>query len=360
MRLYVCGPTVYDYIHIGNGRPIVVFDVLFRLLRHVYGADHVLYARNITDVEDKINARALEEGISIQALTERTTAAFHEDVEALLALPPTYEPRATQHVAGMIAIMRDLEAKGHAYEAEGHLLFSVASAPDYGLLSGSNRDEMIAGARVEVAPYKKDPADFVLWKPSGENEPGWDSPWGWGRPGWHTECVAMSAHHLGETFDIHGGGVDLVFPHHENELVQATLQPRQGVRAPVDAQRLRRGGRREDVEVPRQLHHPEAASRRGLSRRGRSAWRCCRPTTGRRSISPARRSTSARRSSTGSTRPCAGPGDGTGDGGGEGGRAGERSRGPGRRPEHAGGAGRAARPGLGPEPGLKRRRSGRG
>ncbi len=222
VRMYVCGPTVYDFIHIGNGRPLVVFDVLFRLLRHIYGPDHVTYARNITDVEDKINARAKEEGVAIEALTARTTQAFHEDVEALGALPPSHEPRATQYIAGMVAMMETLIEKGHAYEAEGHVLFSVRSMADYGKLSRLNRDEIIDGARVEVAPYKRDPADFVLWKPSGPDLPGWDSPWGRGRPGWHIECSVMAKSLLGETFDIHGGGLDLVFPHHENEVAQST------------------------------------------------------------------------------------------------------------------------------------------
>ncbi len=221
VRMYVCGPTVYDFAHIGNARPVVVFDVLFRLLRHVYGPDHVTYARNITDVEDKINNRATEEGTTIQELTERTTRAFHADMAALGALPPTIEPRATQHIGQMIAMMAALIEKGHAYAAEGHVLFSVTSMDSYGRLSGRNRDEMIAGARVEVAPYKKDPADFVMWKPSGDDQPGWDSPWGRGRPGWHIECSAMSQTHLGDSFDIHGGGLDLIFPHHENEIAQS-------------------------------------------------------------------------------------------------------------------------------------------
>ena len=221
VRMYVCGPTVYDFAHIGNARPVVVFDVLFRLLRHVYGDGQVTYARNITDVEDKINARATEEGTSIKELTERTTDAFHADMAALGALPPSVEPRATDHIDQMIAMMAALIEKGHAYAAEGHVLFSVPSMEAYGKLSGRNRDEMIAGARVEVAPYKRDPADFVLWKPSNEDQPGWDSPWGRGRPGWHIECSAMSEEHLGPTFDIHGGGLDLVFPHHENEIAQS-------------------------------------------------------------------------------------------------------------------------------------------
>lgn len=221
VRIYVCGPTVYDFAHIGNARPVVVFDVLFRLLRHVYGDTHVTYVRNITDVDDKILTAADEQQRSISDITESTTAAFHEDMDALGALRPTIEPRATGHIGQMIAMIEDLVEKGHAYVAEGHVLFSVPSMEDYGQLSRRSRDDLVAGARVEVAPYKKDPADFVLWKPSAENQPGWESPWGRGRPGWHIECSAMSAEHLGETFDIHGGGQDLVFPHHENELAQS-------------------------------------------------------------------------------------------------------------------------------------------
>ena len=221
VRMYVCGPTVYDHAHIGNARPIIVFDVLFRLLRQIYGADHVAYVRNITDVDDKINARAAERGISIRELTEETYGIFRDDVAALGALLPTQEPRATEHIAEMLAIIERLIASGHAYAAEGHVLFSVPSMPDYGMLSRRTLDDMIAGARVEVAPYKRDATDFVLWKPSAEDEPGWDSPWGRGRPGWHIECSAMSWKHLGERFDIHGGGIDLVFPHHENEIAQS-------------------------------------------------------------------------------------------------------------------------------------------
>ena len=221
VRLYVCGPTVYDYAHIGNARPAVVFDVLFRLLRHVYGADCVTYARNITDVEDKIIAKAKETGEAIDSVTARTTRAYHEDMAALGTLPPTVEPRATGHIPEMVAMIARLIESGHAYAAEGHVLFSVTSMADYGRLSGRSRDDMIAGARVEVAPYKKDPADFVLWKPSTEDQPGWDSPWGRGRPGWHIECSAMSEAHLGAHFDIHGGGQDLIFPHHENEIAQS-------------------------------------------------------------------------------------------------------------------------------------------
>jgi len=217
--MYVCGPTVYDFAHIGNARPMVVFDVLSRLLRQIY--PNVCYVRNITDVDDKINAAAIERGESIADITQRTTAAFHQDMASLNILPPDVEPRATHHIPEMIDIIRTLVNKGHAYEAEGHVLFSVASFPDYGKLSRRNQDEMLAGARVEVAPYKRDSGDFVLWKPSDEKTPGWESPWGFGRPGWHIECSAMSAKYLGKVFDIHGGGQDLVFPHHENELAQS-------------------------------------------------------------------------------------------------------------------------------------------
>jgi cysteinyl-tRNA synthetase len=228
VRMYVCGPTVYDFAHIGNARPAIVFDVLFRLLRHIYGAEHVAYARNITDVDDKINARAADEGVPIRELTGRTAAQYHADVAALGCLPPTFEPRATEYVSkpdaseDMIRMIGRLIARGHAYEAEGHVLFSVATDPNYGKLARRSIEEMRAGARVEVAPYKRDPMDFVLWKPSSGSEPGWDSPWGFGRPGWHLECSAMSAALLGEVFDIHGGGIDLVFPHHENEVAQST------------------------------------------------------------------------------------------------------------------------------------------
>ena len=224
VRMYVCGPTVYDFAHIGNARPVIVFDVLFRLLRHVYGEKHVTYVRNVTDVDDKINARATERGISIRELTEETYRNFKEDVAALGCLPPTVEPRATEHVEEMRALIERLVKSGHAYVAEDHVLFLVASMKEYGKLSNRSLDEMIAGARVEVAPFKKDPMDFVLWKPSGPDEPAWPSPSGIkrsGRPGWHIECSAMSWKHLGEIFDIHGGGIDLVFPHHENEIAQS-------------------------------------------------------------------------------------------------------------------------------------------
>jgi cysteinyl-tRNA synthetase len=220
VRMYVCGPTIYDSAHIGNARPLIVFDLLFRLLREIYGAEHVTYVRNITDVDDKINARAAERGISIRQLTEETNAIFQADAKALGCLEPTAQPRATEHIPAMIAIVERLIAAGHAYRADGHVLFDVPSMPDYGELSRRSLDEMVAGARVEVAPYKKGPMDFVLWKPSSPDEPGWESPWGRGRPGWHLECSAMSFEYLGEIFDIHGGGIDLVFPHHENEIAQ--------------------------------------------------------------------------------------------------------------------------------------------
>jgi cysteinyl-tRNA synthetase len=233
VRMYVCGPTVYDFAHIGNARPLIVFDVLFRLLRHLYRPEHVTYVRNITDVDDKINARAAEEypGLplnqAIREVTTRTEVQFHEDVAALGCLTPTFEPRATEFISrrdlpeDMIRLIGKLIETGHAYAADGHVLFNVPSMPDYGRLSNRSLDEMIAGARVEVAPYKRDPMDFVLWKPSKAGEPAWPSPWGPGRPGWHIECSAMAGALLGETFDIHGGGIDLIFPHHENEIAQS-------------------------------------------------------------------------------------------------------------------------------------------
>ena len=219
VRLYVCGPTVYDYVHIGNARPVVAFDVLYRLLKRRY--PKVTYVRNITDIDDKIMTRAAENNEPIERLTERTAAAYQSDMGRLGALSPEVEPRATQYVGEMIALIERLVERGHAYPAEGHVLFSVPSMEDYGRLSRRSRDELIAGARVEVAPYKKDAADFVLWKPSTDTQAGWPSPWGRGRPGWHIECSAMSAAHLGETFDIHAGGLDLIFPHHENEIAQS-------------------------------------------------------------------------------------------------------------------------------------------
>jgi cysteinyl-tRNA synthetase len=230
VRMYVCGPTVYDRAHIGNARPVVVFDTLYRLLRHVYGADHVTYVRNFTDVDDKINATALARQqagdarpleVLIHERTEETIRWYHEDMDALGALRPTFEPRATAYIPQMIAMIETLIANGHAYAANGHALFRVRSYKDYGALSGRSVDDMIAGARVEVAPFKEDPMDFVLWKPSSGDEPGWDSPWGRGRPGWHIECSAMSHELLGASFDIHGGGLDLQFPHHENEIAQS-------------------------------------------------------------------------------------------------------------------------------------------
>jgi cysteinyl-tRNA synthetase len=234
VRMYVCGPTVYDFAHIGNARPVIVFDVLFRLLRHLYGADHVTYVRNITDVDDKINDRAARDfpGLplneAIRKVTEKTANQFDADVAALGSLRPTFEPRATDFVlpradgkVDMVTLIKQLIARGHAYEAGGEVLFDTASMPDYGALSGRKLDEQRPGARVAVDAHKKSPLDFVLWKQSSGDEPGWESPWGRGRPGWHIECSAMSAAYLGEVFDIHGGGIDLIFPHHENELAQS-------------------------------------------------------------------------------------------------------------------------------------------
>ncbi|MBA2780681.1 cysteine--tRNA ligase [Billgrantia kenyensis] len=220
VTLYVCGPTVYNFAHIGNARPAVVFDVLARLLRQRY--PQVVYARNFTDVDDKINAAAAAAGVPIGTITERYIRAYHEDMQALGVLAPDLEPRVTDHISAIIELIETLLARGHAYEAEGHVLFHVASYPDYGKLSRRRPEDMLAGARVEVAPYKRDPLDFVLWKPSTEDQPGWDSPWGRGRPGWHVECSAMIGRHLGHTIDIHGGGQDLIFPHHENEIAQGT------------------------------------------------------------------------------------------------------------------------------------------
>jgi cysteinyl-tRNA synthetase len=234
VRMYVCGPTVYDFAHIGNARPLIVFDVLFRLLRHIYGADHVTYVRNVTDVDDKINARAAERGVSIRDLTEETYEKFKKDVKAIKCEPPTIEPRATEHIEEMKALIERLVKSKNAYIAEDNVLFNVPSMPDYGQLSKRPLDEMIAGARVEVVPYKKDPQDFVLWKPSKPGEPSWPSPAGIktpGRPGWHIECSAMAWKHLGETFDIHGGGIDLVFPHHENEIAQSRCAFHTGIMA---------------------------------------------------------------------------------------------------------------------------------
>jgi cysteinyl-tRNA synthetase len=221
VRMYVCGPTVYDYAHIGNARPVVVFDTLFRLLRHIYGTGHVTYVRNVTDVDDKIIKAAAENDEPIAALTARTAQAYQDDMAALNALRPTHEPRATGHIPHMVALIETLIAKDFAYAADDHVLFHVPAMATYGQLSRRSLDDMIAGARVEVAPYKKHPADFVMWKPSTPEQPGWDSPWGRGRPGWHIECSAMAKDLLGVTFDIHGGGQDLIFPHHENEIAQS-------------------------------------------------------------------------------------------------------------------------------------------
>ncbi len=221
ITMYVCGPTVYGRAHIGNARPAVVFDTLARLIRHEFGESSLVYARNVTDVDDKILAAAEAEGVDPSVITERYERFYLEDMGALGVQPPTIAPHATQEIAQMIAMIARLIELGHAYEAQGHVLFSVPSDPDYGSLSKRDREAMVAGARVEVAPYKRDPADFVLWKPSDEGVIGWDSPWGRGRPGWHTECSAMIVRHLGETIDIHGGGLDLIFPHHENEIAQS-------------------------------------------------------------------------------------------------------------------------------------------
>ncbi len=220
VRMYVCGPTVYDRAHLGNARPVVVFDVLYRLLKHVYNGK-VTYVRNFTDVDDKINAKAAETGRDIRNITDETIAWYHEDMDALGALRPDHEPRATEYIGPMVAMITDLIEKGHAYAAEGHVLFDVNSYNAYGALSGRKLEDMRAGERVEVADYKRDPMDFVLWKPSTGEQPGWESPWGYGRPGWHIECSAMSLDLLGESFDIHGGGLDLQFPHHENEIAQS-------------------------------------------------------------------------------------------------------------------------------------------
>ena len=221
VRMYVCGPTVYDRAHIGNARPVIIFDILFRLLRYKYGEKYVNYARNFTDVDDKINASALRTGRTIREITNETIKWFISDMQALGNLEPSYSPRATEYIEQMISMNMELLNKGYAYEAENHLIFEVHKYKNYGSLSGRSIDDMIAGARVEVAPYKKNPMDFILWKPSEANEPGWDSPWGYGRPGWHIECSAMSREIFGSKFDIHGGGLDLAFPHHENEIAQS-------------------------------------------------------------------------------------------------------------------------------------------
>lgn len=221
VRMYVCGPTVYDRAHIGNARPVVVFDILYRLLRHKYGVTFVSYARNFTDVDDKINVKAISTGRSIREITDETIGWYNKDMAALGALEPNHTPRATEYIAEMIEMIKELIKKGHAYSSNDHVLFDVNSYESYGMLSRRSVDDMIAGARVEVAPYKRNPMDFVLWKPSNNEQPGWESPWGFGRPGWHIECSAMARSLFGEKFDIHGGGLDLQFPHHENEIAQS-------------------------------------------------------------------------------------------------------------------------------------------
>ncbi len=266
VRMYVCGPTVYDFAHIGNARPVIVFDVLYRLLRHLYGPEHVTYVRNITDVDDKINARAARDfpGLplneAIRRVTEKTADQFHADVKALGCLEPTVEPRATDNIEGMQTLIGSLLQNRHAYTAAGEVLFDVSSMPDYGQLSKRPLEDNQAGARVAVDAHKKNAADFVLWKQSSAEEPGWESPWGRGRPGWHIECSAMSERYLGSVFDIHGGGLDLIFPHHENEIAQISLRPRHGDDGQrVDAQRVSAGRGAEDVEEPRQLRHDQLA-----------------------------------------------------------------------------------------------------
>lgn len=221
IRMYVCGPTVYDYAHVGNARPVIVFDTLFRIIQHSYGSENVTYVRNITDVDDKIIEAANSNNEEISVLTERTIKYFHEDASYIGALSPTIEPKATDHIREMIEMIESLIQKGYAYEVDGNVLFSSSKFDQYGKLSGKNIEELVAGARVNVEDFKNEPSDFILWKPSKDNEPGWESPWGIGRPGWHIECSAMSKKYLGETFDIHGGGQDLIFPHHENEIAQS-------------------------------------------------------------------------------------------------------------------------------------------
>ena len=253
VSMYVCGPTVYNYAHIGNARPVVVFDCLYRVLKARYS--EVRYARNITDIDDKIIHAAQEQGVDITAVSEEFTEKYREDMAALNALAPTVEPKATEHIEEMISLTQRLVETGHAYESDGHVLFAVESMQSYGALSGRKLDDMMAGARVEVADYKRHAGDFVLWKPSTDSEPGWDSPWGRGRPGWHLECSAMIRAHLGESIDIHGGGRDLIFPHHENERGSVLLRLRGRFCPPLDAQRLRGHGWRKDVQVTGQYPH---------------------------------------------------------------------------------------------------------
>ena len=283
ITMYVCGPTVYGRAHIGNARPAVVFDTLARLIRHEFGEKSLVYARNVTDVDDKIIASAEKEGVDPSVITERYERHYLEDMGALGVIPPDIAPHATQEIPAMIAMIERLIETGHAYEAMGHVLFSVPSNPDYGALSRRDREAMLAGARVEVAPYKRDPADFVLWKPSDEGVVGWDSPWGSGRPGWHVECSAMIERHLGETIDIHGGGLDLIFPHHENEVAQSRCA-HGGL--PLARYWVHNGfvdmGSREDVQVAGQYRHSGGASGAGPQAARRCGWRCCRRITGSR------------------------------------------------------------------------------
>jgi len=311
VRMYVCGPTVYDYAHIGNARPVIVFDVLYRLLRHLYGESHVTYVRNITDVDDKINDRAARDypdlalNDAIRKVTESTAAQFHSDVAALGCLPPTVEPRATEHIGEMREIIERLVKGGFAYVAEDHVLFSTvgmtmhASAlrerginfPHYGELSNRTLADMIAGARVEVAPYKKAPTDFVLWKPSKDGEPGWSSPCGikvQGRPGWHIECSAMSWKHLGEVFDIHGGGIDLVFPHHENEVAQSTCAFGHNVMANVFMHNgfLQVEGQKMSKSLGNFCDDQRTTGDREI-RRPFMVWRCAAPCDAAHALSPA-------------------------------------------------------------------------
>ena len=278
ITMYVCGPTVYGRAHIGNARPAVVFDTLARLIRHEFGADSLVYARNVTDVDDKIIASAEAEGVDPSVITERYERFYLEDMGALGVAPPTVAPHATREIAPMVAMIERLIERGHAYEAQGHVLFSVPSDPDYGVLSRRDREQMIAGARVEVAPYKRDPADFVLWKPSPDGVIGWESPWGRGRPGWHIECSAMIRAHLGETIDIHGGGLDLIFPHHENEIAQSRCAH---AGAPLARFWVHNGfvdmGAEKMSKSLGNIITPPICWRKGIAAR-RCGWRCCRRT----------------------------------------------------------------------------------
>lgn len=296
VRMYVCGPTVYDRAHLGNARPVIVFDVLYRLLRHVYGPQHVTYVRNFTDVDDKINARAATSGRSIGEITAETTQWYLDDMAAVGALEPDHMPRATQYIPQMVAMIRGLMDEGYAYEAEGHVLFRVREYAEYGALSGRSVDDMIAGARVEVAPYKEDPMDFVLWKPSDEDTPGWDSPWGEGRPGWHIECSAMAHDLLGERFDIHGGGIDLQFPHHENEIAQSKCAGHGFANYWLHNEMLQVEGKKMSKSLGNFFTVRDLLDQ-GVPGRSSASW-CSRPITASRWTGPRR---SARRPK----RPCA-------------------------------------------------------